>query len=110
MMYQSSVKPLTMSKPDDLHLYTISFEYNGERYSFRIYHNLPDVPGLSMKDALINWIARTDEVTEESLCKYIESKNTGYDCLSLKEFKAVIEMMESSGRDTTELRKLLPDK
>ena len=99
-----------MSKHDDLHLYTVGFTFNGKSYAFKIYHNLPDIPGLSFKDALMNWIVRTDEITEESLCEYIRSKDTSYDAISLKEIKEIIEAMEKDGRDTTELRKLLPDK
>lgn len=108
-MYQSSVKPSSMSKHDDLHLYTVGFTFNGKAYAFKIYHNLPDIQGLSFKDALMNWIVRTDEITEESLCEYIRSKNTGYEAISLTELREILKIMEKKGRDTTELRKLLPN-
>lgn len=45
---------------------------NGKK--FCIIHNLPDFR-LDIDAALQNWLARTDEFTDESFCKYIRSKD-----------------------------------
>lgn len=64
---------------DEFILSKVQFEVDGIQYKFEIVHNLPDHFGLSLKDALTNWIYRTKEYTVESLCDYINSKNTEYE-------------------------------
>ena len=48
--------------------------------SFTVYHNLPNVQGLSFDNAFANWYVRTNVFTAKSLCDYIMSKGTGYVC------------------------------
>ena len=42
---------------------------------FKIYHNFPDIPGMTIEDAIDNWTARTKIFTSQSLCDYILSKD-----------------------------------
>lgn len=64
---------------------TISF-YVGKqgkkkkKIEFNVNHNLPEVPGLSLNDAVVNWSARTNTFTAQSLSDYINGKNTGFYC------------------------------
>lgn len=51
-----------------------------KRVSFEVEHNMPEVLGLSLQDAVENWAVRTDDPTPESLIAYINSKGTGYIC------------------------------
>lgn len=55
---------------------TISFEVNGVPFEFTVFHTLPDVFSLSMSDAVNSWVHRTNDYSEQSLCDYINSKNT----------------------------------
>lgn len=59
---------------------TIKFNVDDEPVEFTVEHNLPDISGLSMTDAVHNWTARTKEYTAESLSEYINSKNSGHHC------------------------------
>lgn len=59
------------------------------KFNFIIYHNLPNIPGLRIEDALDNWTARTRVFTANAFCKYILSKNTGCMALTEEEFKAL---------------------
>ena len=52
------------------------------KISFKIIHNLPEVPGMCIDDALQNWIPRTDTYTAKSFCDYINSKKTGFICMT----------------------------
>ena len=67
----------------------VSFEVNGVLVSFSIVHDLPDTPGLSFDDALQNWLARANEFTAESFCKYVLSKNTGHTVLTEDQYKKI---------------------
>ena len=63
--------------------YTATFQLykNGKKWKIlEIITNLPDAKGLSANDAFENWLARTNEFTEESLAKYINSKSTLTNC------------------------------
>lgn len=52
------------------------------KIKFKVIHNLPEVPGLRIDDALQNWIPRTDTYTAKSFCEYVNSKNTGFICMT----------------------------
>ncbi len=54
---------------------------------FYIYHNLPETHGLSINDAFQNWIVRTKNYNEKSFVDYVLSKNTGYICMTNKQYK-----------------------
>lgn len=41
---------------------------------FIICHNMPETQGLSIEDAMVSWLARTDEYTAQSFVDYIMSK------------------------------------
>lgn len=60
----------------------IKFKVDGKPIEFSVYHNLPQIRGLSIKDAVVNWSARTKKYTDKSLCKYIMKKQTGYCCFT----------------------------
>jgi hypothetical protein len=45
-----------------------------EKISFKIYHNLPEVKGMSIEGAIDAWLARTKIFTAQSLCNYIMDK------------------------------------
>lgn len=64
----------------------IKFKVSRKRVRFYVYHNLPNVKGLSMDDAVVNWIYRTHIHTAESLCDYINNKQTGYSCMMESQF------------------------
>lgn len=64
----------------------IQFKINDVQYKFNVFHNLPNVHGLSLHDAVQSWVVRTKIYTANSLCKYICSKNTGYICVPKDEF------------------------
>lgn len=49
---------------------------NGTKFS--IYHNLPEVKGLSIQDAFQNWLVRTNKYTAKSFTHYIKLKQTEY--------------------------------
>jgi len=69
----------------------VSFNENGKPKTFKIYHNLPDVHGMSFNNAVDSWLHRTDVFTPESLCKYIMDKSDKFGleqvCMTEKEFK-----------------------
>lgn len=58
----------------------VSFKVGKKEYSFNVWHNLPENSGLSLSDAVQNWICRTNDYTAKSLCNYIDSKDTGFTC------------------------------
>ena len=57
---------------------TVFVEIDGKKITFPIWHNLPDTFGLSLECAVENWAVRTDQYTVDSLCDYINSKDTGF--------------------------------
>ena len=63
----------------------IKFEINGKTIEFDIEHNLPEISGMSLEDAVNNWIPRTNEYTAESLSAYINGKPTGHHCQPVEE-------------------------
>ena len=56
----------------------VSFFLEDEEVSFSIWHNLPQSQGMNIEAAVQNWLVRTKQYTAKSLCRYINSKNTGY--------------------------------
>ena len=58
-------------------LSTISFKISGKLYKFEIIHKMPQQRGLTIEDAVNNWLYRTTEFTADSLCEYINTK-TGF--------------------------------
>ena len=74
--------------------------HNGHK--FTVVHNLPDVPGLRIQDAIANWEVRTSKYTAESLINYINSKNTGFIIMTKKRFNelsAEVEAKEKQKED-----------
>jgi len=63
---------------------TIKFKVGKKSVQFDVEHNLPDISGLSMSDAVTNWVHRTDDYTAESLSEYINSKDSGHYCQPYK--------------------------
>lgn len=64
----------------------IKFDIDKKRYSFSIVHNLPDVPGLRIEDAVQNWIFRAEEYTGADLCRYIASKDLEFIAVTLNNY------------------------
>lgn len=64
----------------------IKFNVDGKPIQFKVIHNCPETAGLSMNDAVTNWVHRTDEYTAESLCAYVNSKGASI-CFTEEEFK-----------------------
>lgn len=60
---------------------TVQFFVDGVRIRFVVLHNLPEIHGLSINDAVTNWAHRTDKHTAQNLCDYIGSKGTGHICV-----------------------------
>lgn len=59
---------------------TVEFNVGQRKIRFNVVHNLPDVDGLSLTDAVTNWAARTKVFTAASLSDYINKKGFGYTC------------------------------
>jgi hypothetical protein len=66
----------------------ITFKVDGVPHELDIVHNLPNQFGLSIENALDNWLARTKDYTEEAFIKYINDKNTAFICVSFKELSS----------------------
>ena len=56
----------------------IAFTILKRHIRFSVKHNLPNVPGMSIMDAVDNWVHRTDAYTAKSLCAYINGKDSGF--------------------------------
>lgn len=69
----------------------IEFKINKKKVAFSIIHNLPEVHGMSIEDALDNWLARTEEFTAKSLADYVNSKNTGSLIMTEEEYKKLLK-------------------
>lgn len=69
----------------------IEFKVNGKPVKFSVYHNLPKIKGMSMDDAVENWVHRTKVFSAKSLCRYIMSKHTEYVCMTEGTFRLLNE-------------------
>jgi len=58
----------------------VQFYVNKVRHKFRVLNNMPDTHGLSLNDAVDNWVHRTDDFSAQSFCDYVNSKGTGFIC------------------------------
>jgi len=82
----------------------VKFNLGKKPISFSIYNNLPNVPGLRLEDAVTNWLARTDEYTDESLCAYIMSKDINLRAYTASQFANILleimkeEKLEEDGQ------------
>lgn len=56
-----------------------------------VYHDLPDVPGLNIDGAFVNWVHRTKEYTSVSFADYINSKShmTGNKAYTVIEYESL---------------------
>lgn len=68
----------------------IEFNVDGKPVKFSVIHNLPANFGLNIDGAVDNWLARTEEYTAQSLVDYINSKNTGYFCITEREYNKIM--------------------
>lgn len=64
----------------------VKFKAERKPYEFIIYHNMPELPGLSFKEAFYNWVYRTKDYTDKSFSDYVKSKNTGHIVLTQEEY------------------------
>jgi hypothetical protein len=71
--------------------HTVEFKLDGKPNAFVVIHNLPNVKGLSIEDAVMNWIYRTRKFTAENFCQYIRSKNTGHVCYTQEEYNSMMQ-------------------
>lgn len=61
-----------------------TYHVDFEELNFKVLHNLPDVQGIRIEDALVNWYARTRIKTVESFCAYVTSKGRNFKCTPIK--------------------------
>jgi hypothetical protein len=66
---------------NDMKVSTVEFYVDKVRIRFKVIHNLQDVHGLSLEDAVNSWVVRTNEFTAISLCNYINEKKSGHLCV-----------------------------
>jgi len=59
---------------------------------FTVWHNHPDVIGMSVHDAFENWLVRTTTFTATSFIAYVKSKHLPYTILSDQEYKQSIKI------------------
>lgn len=64
----------------------IEFNVDKKPVKFVVMHNIPDHFGMSLDDALTNWLYRTKEYTAKSFCAYVRSKQTGFIILTEEEY------------------------
>lgn len=57
-----------------------------------VYHNLRKKFGISIDDALQNWLLRTRKFTAESFCEYVMSKDQSFVCMTEKQWKRLNEV------------------
>ncbi len=69
-----------------------------EKVKFSVIHNMPNVFGLSIQNALDNWIPRTEEFTMESFINYIEKKDTGFIIMPKEKFDEILK--QKNGNDS----------
>lgn len=67
-----------MSTKEYIYEAVIEFAVDGKPVKFKVEHNCPDVPGLSINNALTNWIPRAKEFSGKDFARYIRSK--GFNC------------------------------
>jgi hypothetical protein len=58
----------------------VEFFVGKKKYKFVIYHNLPDSLHLGINAAVWHWVHATDDYSDGSLCKYIQSM--GYNAMT----------------------------
>lgn len=71
----------------ELKLATIEFVANEVKYKFEVVHDMPNTFGLSLKDAVHNWVSRTDSFKLNSLIKYINSKEPNVFIMSADKYE-----------------------
>lgn len=71
--------------------FTVEQDGKEQEIKFSVIHNLPEINGLSLRDALENWMFRTKKFTAKSLCKYINNKQTGYTCMTVEEYEKIMQ-------------------
>ena len=71
----------------------IEFKIGDDLHKFTVVHNLPEISGLSLDDAVCNWFVRTKDYSADSLCKYIMSKETDYVCMTEDQFKKISDRL-----------------
>lgn len=72
----------------------VKFNLNGKPVEFNIYNNMPDIPGFRLSDAVDNWLARTDDLSDQSLCDYINIKDAGFKAYTQAEWDKIFSEIE----------------
>ena len=62
---------------NDLTKAEISYKVKGKLIKFTIYHNLPNMIGLRLKDAFDLWSIRTRSHTAKSFVRFINNRGVG---------------------------------
>lgn len=65
---------------DGLKIGDVQFKVGGKPHKFSVINNLPGTFGLSLEGAVDNWLARTDDYSADSFCKYVTSKDSSIIC------------------------------
>ncbi len=60
----------------------VKFSVKNKKTQFIVYHNLLDL----FDNALVSWLARTNNFTKENLCDYINGKFTEYKCKTKQDY------------------------
>lgn len=69
---------------------SIEFMLGKKHIQFVVYHNLPDVFGLSIDCAVDNWINRTTKYTAEDFCQYVLKKQPDRVCITRHDYLKLI--------------------
>lgn len=72
--------------------FDVEFVVVDTKIQWSVYHNLQDTFGLSIEDALQNWMFRTRKYTAKSFCKYVMSKDPSLVCMTEKQFNRLNEV------------------
>jgi len=68
----------------------IKFKVGRKKYHFNIVNNLPETFGMSISNAFESWIDRATQITEQSFCNYIKSKDINFIAMPKSEFDKML--------------------
>jgi len=68
----------------------IKFKHRKTKHSFVVIHNL-NLYQINIEDALVNWSERTGDLTVNSFCRYVKSKDPNFICMSENEYNDLLK-------------------
>lgn len=72
----------------------IKIKVGGKEVILEIVHDLPETFGMSIQNAVDNWLIRTDDYTAQSLCDYIKAKSPERLAVTKAHFDMIKEIEE----------------